>query len=94
MRKPQLVFWSRTISLSPAAVDQKGHISVSCEQAARAIGLATLVVLFLLVKIKHFLKGLQVESFWTNQNQTLPGLYQHKKSKVSTSGGIWSLWLK
>ena len=51
MRKPQFF---ETV-LFPAAVDQKGHMSVSCEQAARAIGRATIVVLFLLFKIKQFL---------------------------------------
>ena len=46
--KTQLVFWNQTIFWSPGADDQRGHISVSCEQAARAIGRSTIVVLFLL----------------------------------------------
>ena len=53
MRKPQLVFRSHKISWSPGAVDQRGHVSVSYEQATRAIGRATILVLFLLFKIKH-----------------------------------------
>ena len=65
MRKPQLVFWNQTIFWSPGADDQRGHISVSCEQAARAIGRAAIEVWFLLFKTKHF-SPLLLLSFFNN----------------------------